>query len=794
MSIPQESQGDQGSPESAPVVVAQVASPKARPRSPFRVSRLMLKELRETLRDRRTLITLILMPLLVYPALSLVFKTFLVSNLEGFIAADPVSLRVVFDGDGSDEEVQQLATRFAQVANAALREAEVAEIKSTIGEDSDSVDSVDSDDQNLIEQPVRNPFPGLKPFRQHKWFPVTKDSEIPMTSFIDPPADFGEFPVADVGVHFSKVRTQDSDEAINPDDMPPSFEATIIHSNDGFSRRAADYLRYCFRKANDFEMQLRLRQVGLPTNATWVVTEDVIGDESQSSGLASLASLIPLVLVLMTITGAVYPAIDLTAGERERGTLETLMAAPISRFWILFSKFVAVVTVAMLTAVLNLVGMFATIWAFQLDKQLGVDIFNLSTMLQILLLLILFAGFFSAVLLVVTSFAKSFKEAQVYLIPVILLSLGPGLMAMAPEMKLAGFNLVCPMVNILLMARDVINGGVEFGSALAVVLSTTLYGVLALSFAAKLFGSDAILYADANSLKEMVLRPRRTNRVAPVGAATFCALLLVPMNFASSEFLNRFSAETSGDFQLRFILMACLMFLMFVAFPSLVAIYQRTNFKTGFGLRMPRPVFVIAGVLLGLSLWPIVMWLTTVWHELYGMIAGVEARDVWNDQLVEVTRGLAEKIRSVPAWTIGLCLAVAPALCEEFFFRGMLQRSLLKNGAAWKAILISSLVFGGFHTIGSGVVAIDRLIPTTLLGLVLGYLAFKSNSILPGMFLHAIHNASVSYLGYFQEQLAEQPWFPEDENLPLAWVGIAALVAIASIGLVMLSKRSPDDE
>ena len=774
MSIPEEPRDDQGSPEAAD----NAPSPKPRPRSPFRVSRLMLKELRETLRDRRTLITLILMPLLVYPALSLVFKTFLLNNLEGFSEADPVSLRIVFDGDGSDEEVRQLATRFAQVTKAALQVTEVREIESLIAADEDRIDNAD---QDLIEEPSENPFPGLAVFGQHKWFPVPQDSEHPLNFYIDPPEDSSE-PIADVGVHFSKIRKENFE----------SFEAKIIHANNGFSQRAADYLRYCFRKANDFELQLRLRQVGLPTEATWAVTEEVIG-ESSSSGLASLAGLIPLVLVLMTITGAVYPAIDLTAGERERGTLETLMAAPISRFWILFSKFVAVVTVAMLTAVLNLVGMFATIWAFQLDKQLGIEIFNLSTILQILGLLILFAGFFSAVLLVVTSFAKSFKEAQVYLIPVILLSLGPGLMAMAPEMKLAGFNLVCPMVNILLMARDVINGGVEFGAALVVVLSTTVYGVLALSFAAKLFGSDAILYADANSLKEMVLRPRRTNRVTPVGAATFCALLLVPMNFASSEFLNRIPAATGSDFQWRFILMACLLFLMFVVFPSLVAIYERTNFKTGFGLRMPRPVFLIAGVLLGLSLWPIVMWLTTVWHDLYGMIAGAQARDVWSEKLVDVTRGLAEKIQSVPAWTIGLCLAVVPAVCEEFFFRGMLQRSLLKNGAAWKAILISSLVFGGFHTIGSGVVAIDRLIPTTLLGLVLGYLAYKSNSILPGMFLHAIHNASVSYLGYFQEQLAQQPWFPEDEKLPLAWVGIAALVAIASLGLVVWSRRWSDE-
>jgi len=420
VSISEETSDDQNSSDAAPVD----ASAKKRPRSPFRVSRLMLKELRETLRDRRTLITLILMPLLVYPALSLVFKTFLLNNLEGLTAADPVALQIVFAGDGSDQEVQQLKARFVQFADAALMADRVPAVKSSIG----SKDNTDGK-EDLVEGPADNPFPGLKGFREHFWSPIPKDSEFPLEAYIEPAADSGEFPAADVGVYFSRVR-----RAGEAGTNLPIFEAKIVHSNNGFSRTAAAYLRYCFRKANDFEMRFRLQQLGLPANATWTVVEDELG-ESSSSGLASLAGLIPLVLVLMTITGAVYPAIDLTAGERERGTLETLMAAPISRFWILFSKFVAVVTVAMLTAVLNLIGMFATIWAFQLDKQLGIEIFNLSTMLQILGLLILFAGFFSAVLLVVTSFAKSFKEAQVYLIPVILLSLGPGLMAMAPEMK-----------------------------------------------------------------------------------------------------------------------------------------------------------------------------------------------------------------------------------------------------------------------------------------------------------------------------------------------------------------------
>ena len=70
-----------------------------------------------------------------------------------------------------------------------------------------------------------------------------------------------------------------------------------------------------------------------------------VGGGEQAEGL-SLAALVPLILILMTITGAVYPAIDLTAGERERGTLEVLIAAPIPRLGVLFAKYVAVLAVA----------------------------------------------------------------------------------------------------------------------------------------------------------------------------------------------------------------------------------------------------------------------------------------------------------------------------------------------------------------------------------------------------------------------------------------------------------------
>ena len=109
----------------------------------------------------------------------------------------------------------------------------------------------------------------------------------------------------------------------------------------------------------------------------------------------SLAALIPLILVLMTVTGAVYPAIDLTAGERERGTLEMLIAAPVPRVGLLLAKYVAVLAVALLTAIVNLTGMAITSHSTGLNVSLfGGAGLSLPVVIKVLLLLGLVRGVF----------------------------------------------------------------------------------------------------------------------------------------------------------------------------------------------------------------------------------------------------------------------------------------------------------------------------------------------------------------------------------------------------------------
>ena len=110
---------------------------------------------------------------------------------------------------------------------------------------------------------------------------------------------------------------------------------------------------------NAAALDAQLKQLGVTAVLEAPTTRRAI--EFTGAPIFSLAALIPLVLVLMTVTGAVYPAIDLTAGERERGTLEMLIAAPVPRLGLLLAKYAAVLTVALLTALVNLAAMTITV-------------------------------------------------------------------------------------------------------------------------------------------------------------------------------------------------------------------------------------------------------------------------------------------------------------------------------------------------------------------------------------------------------------------------------------------------
>ncbi len=756
------------------------------------------------------------MPLLVYPILSLVLRTFLLNTVDSLRPQNAAGFS--FRVESSERSKDQLETTMIAVGSmyeAYRRQMDPLKLlnqnpvegslEHDPGTDSQEENGRRVNDSEPMPDQVMSPEDVL--FEEHRWSfantsePEPDETESAVESDAESATDLDEVEIESLEQLVSSGQVDAGIRLYYSDNLAYQLARyeLVYDPESPYSKRAADYLRRVFAEVNLRAMQVYLRSIKVPSRPM-LQPETELRVEStkqdKGGGPVSLASLIPLILVLMTITGAVYPAIDLTAGERERGTLETLMAAPVPRMGILFAKFVAVLTVAVLTATLNIIGMVVTVWAFGLDDFFGNEAGLTPLMvIKIFGLLILFAAFFSAILLAVTSYARSFKEAQSYLIPVILLSMAPGLMAMTPGLSLDGPLCVTPMVNLLLLARDVLQQNAQVVPSLIVIASTLLCTGLAILVAARIFGTDAILYGSQGSWSDMFQRPRYERAFASTVLIALSLALLFPLNMVMIAVLGR-----SGDqIQLTLFLMGLFAFLSFVVVPWIIARHQRVKIVSGFGLDWPRFVFLAAALLLGLSLWPIVMSLISLWHDAYSLLAGAEQSGEWHDQLVAASEKQVRRFRMVSPASIALSLAVIPAICEEWFFRGFLLRGLLghtnRNGhGQWKAIFLSAVLFGLFHTLSGSAVALDRLIPTTLIGIALGYLCYKSNSIVPGIVLHIIHNGFVAFLGYYQPQLSRLSWFPgEQDAIPYWWALVALVPALIGFAMIAGARTTPMD-
>ena len=457
--------------------------------TPISFWRLGSKELRETLRDRRTIGTLFLMPLIVYPILSLLFQGFIASGFKQQASAPTESLGGVVQQEVEGDQYLFLFdneddfNRVAPILNngylflqgrRALHEDVAKELEAQ---------------GNPEEQRNTNLF------RKHIFQAADPSTGLTLKQLVSQG-------LADVGVVVSQTKDEQGR------DKPADF--TLYYQD---SRTSSVEALRLFENILDsvtigaFQGALARRGVasGAPVN---IKAESLEPPPSKKNNI-SFAAIIPLVLTLMTITGAVYPAIDLTAGERERGTLESLIAAPIPRMRILLGKLIAIVSVAMLTAIVNLIGMSITLWVFQFDKALfGEQGLTIETAGRILGLLILFAIFFSSILLVITSFARSFKEGQAYLIPVMMVALAPSLMSLKPDLELQGLWTVTPLVNIVLLARDVLSNTATWQNAVVTVGTTILYSLLALTLAARFFGTAKVLYGTDQGIGSIFKRPR----------------------------------------------------------------------------------------------------------------------------------------------------------------------------------------------------------------------------------------------------------------------------------------------
>jgi sodium transport system permease protein len=527
--------------------------------------------------------------------------------------------------------------------------------------------------------------------------------------------------------------------------------------------------------------QRRIHDAGLPESVLDPVSLSFIGGPktepptSMDGVVPTAAGGVLVLLSLLTATGAFYPAIDAIAGEKERGTIETLLIAPASPGEIVTGKFLAIWAVTLATLVVNAVSIAATsavlLRFLPEGYDLGVDPGQLgATAVVTLVAFVGLAAVAAALCLAVTSGSRSGKEAQNTLTPVILLVSGLSGSALLPASGGLLFAAV-PFAGQVSLARGILTGEPGAGAGLQLLISLVSAAAvswLLLRGAAAALADEELLFRGPDAASGILVRPAPRRRPSPMQG--FAAALLA---FAALWYSQGLAPQ---DLALAVPVQQLALVLPLAALLS----WQRVDRRRTFGLRLPRgshwPRAAGGSLLLGGGLF---------------IVAAAVTLAVRGTHLSAPARELAERIVSLiesRPWLLSWGLiAVLPAICEEAFFRGWLLAAFAGNRPgprrAAVAVLLQAVVFAGFHLLP------ERMPQTFILGLILGWLTLKTGSLLPAVLAHLAHNSVPLVLVALAEKHETRLALGDTSRLPGWLVIVAAVATLAGFGLIALARR-----
>lgn len=500
--------------------------------------------------------------------------------------------------------------------------------------------------------------------------------------------------------------------------------------------------------------------------------KDMASSEESAGNI--LGMILPFMLIISLLLGTAYPAIDATAGERERGTLETLLTFPITNSQLIISKFLAVSTLGIITAVLNVISMgFVCVYMVHMMGSIGMDMSVdmtkfIPAIIVGILCIVAFAVFMSAITMCVCSFATSYKEANNYITPIALVVMFASFIAFLPNVELNSRIALVPVANICLLIKNILVLKFDIGIIAIVLISNVAYGIMAVMFLGKIYNSEAILFGDGSASTGIF--ERRANMkeggVPSIGDAwLILAITAVVIIYAG------------GSVQLDYG-MAGVVFtqLAIAGIPIAAAVYMKKDFKKTFRIRSCRLSEVCASVFIILGALLFGMLLTAF----TGMLFKGSAENA--DASMDFLSGNTFMVSL-------LVVAVLPAICEELMFRGYILSAMEGRYKAHHAILISAALFGLYH------MSLVKFFTTALLGVFICYVAYKTNSIVPGMIMHFINNGLSVLFMYYPKEMGRIVPILVQETFRLSDIMLlmAAGILFVSLGILILKKFSKNN-
>jgi sodium transport system permease protein len=242
-------------------------------------------------------------------------------------------------------------------------------------------------------------------------------------------------------------------------------------------------------------MQDRLDSLGLqPANITPLAVTKIPVDTKEAMIGQMIGGFIPYMLIIFCFMGCMFPAIDLFTGEKERGSIETILSTPVERWKILVGKMSVLVISGMMTAILSLLGILV---GLQLTDSLPQEFLDMVYSIlspgfvsMFLLLLFPLAAFFAGVMVPITVYAKSFKEASSMISPLNFIVIMPAVVGMMPGVELNFVTAVIPVLNVVLATKSMISNTLDPGMYLVVLGSLIAYASVAVAVSFRRFGNE----------------------------------------------------------------------------------------------------------------------------------------------------------------------------------------------------------------------------------------------------------------------------------------------------------------
>jgi sodium transport system permease protein len=411
------------------------------------------KELIEGLRDRQTVLYTFLLPIALYPVLFwvMVQGALLVGGQK-----DATNVRVYLHADAAERDtLVEVLTR------------------------ADRIETEDSDERSPVGR-----------------LDVELLSDLDAAA-IDAANDDTPDSSSEVQALAARLLTEDDElAALVVVPAARSEDAPIVAYHDSTRSRSTIALERLEERLSVYaeesrETSARLREVDVAALEPMTVRRRSLAT-SEEGGALALSLMLPMLLIIMAVMGSFFPAVDLTAGEKERRTAETTLLLPIPRTAVHLGKILAVTASGMVATSLNLIALGLS--AGHLLGQLGADIevqLPIGALVAITPLALLFVFFVSAILTGIAGLAASFKEGQALLGPVQLIFIFPAMAASLPGLELTYVTALIPMVNVALAFRELIIGHTDLGPVLLTGAALFVYAMLALRVSVRILWHDS---------------------------------------------------------------------------------------------------------------------------------------------------------------------------------------------------------------------------------------------------------------------------------------------------------------